>query len=156
MKSVVVSFQTAIAHTEALLSRYMSVHHGASSFNPETIPARRRFLARRVKLLRNILRWRKHSGERFGISLMAERLIERCILIVAEGGWEVGGEEISRKVRFHLYILYLNTNQLLSFSGCHNVTKRSCSASFEKATLNIMIYKLRSSLFLYSPPSRPV
>ncbi|KAF9468648.1 nineteen complex-related protein 2-domain-containing protein [Collybia nuda] len=97
-KSVAVSFQTAIAHTEALLSRYMSVHRGASSFNPETIPARRRFLTRRVKLFLNLLRWRKQFGERFGVGLMAERLIERCILIVAEGGWEVGGEEITRKV----------------------------------------------------------
>jgi hypothetical protein len=143
---VAVSFQDEIAHTEALLSRYMSAYHGTPSFNPETIPARRRFLSRRVKLLRNILRWRKHSGERFGIGLMAERLTERCILIAAEGGWEVGGEEIARKVR-HLFLTsYHETN--LAFSGCWHVTERYCNTCAEKATLSTIMYKLCSNPML--------
>ena len=64
------------------------------AFNPEAIPGRRRFLSRRVKLLRNVLRWRKYAGELFGLGLLIRRLVEGCILGVAEGGWDVGGQEI--------------------------------------------------------------
>ncbi|KAG6839194.1 hypothetical protein C0991_004989, partial [Blastosporella zonata] len=96
LKTIVTSFQTAIADTEALLARFKAVHRGLPAFDPEAIPARRRFLIRRVKLLRNMLRWRRHTGERYGVGALATRLVEQCVIDVAESGWEVGGEDITR------------------------------------------------------------
>ena len=92
------SFQAAIVETETLLAKYKTAQQSVPAFNPEAIPGRRRFLSRRVKLLRNILRWRKCCGERFGLGLLIGRLVEGCILNVAESGWDVGGQEISRIV----------------------------------------------------------
>jgi len=69
-----------------------------AGFNPDAIPARRRFLNRRVKLVKSLLRWRKYTGERFGLGMMLAQLMERSIVPIAESGWEVGGEEIVRKV----------------------------------------------------------
>lgn len=94
------SFQAAIVETETLLSKYKAAHQSVFAFNPEAIPGRRRFLSRRVKLLRNLLQWRKYTGERFGLGLLISRLVEGCILAVAESGWDVGGEEILRLVSF--------------------------------------------------------
>ena len=92
------SFQVAIVETETLLSKYKTAQQSVFGFNPEAIPGRRRFLSRRVKLLRNLLRWRKYTGERFGLGLLVGRLVEGCILGVSESGWDVGGEEILRLV----------------------------------------------------------
>jgi hypothetical protein len=50
------------------------------------------------KLLANLLAWRKYTGERYGIGELVERLLGRVLLPVAEGGWEVGGENVIRKV----------------------------------------------------------
>jgi len=98
LKSVVKAFGTAITETESLVAKYTSPSHPVTSFDPEAIPARQRFLARRVKLLMNLLRWRKYTGEKFGEGLLVERLVEGCLLGVAEGGWEIGGEGVVRKV----------------------------------------------------------
>ncbi|KAG5646496.1 hypothetical protein DXG03_003261 [Asterophora parasitica] len=98
MKAVVTSFQSGAQDTEALLARFRVARSGPPPFDPESIPARRRFLARRVKLLRNMLRWRKHTGERYGIGALVKRLVESCIIDVAVTGWEVGGEDIGRTV----------------------------------------------------------
>ena len=92
------SFQAAIVETETLLSKYKTAQQSVFGFNLEAIPGRKRFLCRRVKLLRNLLRWRKYTGERFGLGLLIGRLVEGCILAVAETGWDVGGEEILRLV----------------------------------------------------------
>ena len=94
------SFQAALVETESLLAKYKTAQQSIPAFNPEAIPGRRRFLSRRVKLLRNLLRWRKYTGERSGLSLLIGRLVEGCILSVAESGWDVGGQEISRIVSF--------------------------------------------------------
>ncbi|KNZ73075.1 GC-rich sequence DNA-binding factor [Termitomyces sp. J132] len=98
LKAVVTSFQTAVVDAETLLARFKAVGRGLPAFEPQAIPARRRFLSRRVKLLRNLLRWRKHTGERFGVGALATRLVEQCVIDVAESGWEVGGEDIARTV----------------------------------------------------------
>ncbi|KAG6891529.1 hypothetical protein C0992_005064 [Termitomyces sp. T32_za158] len=109
-KAVVTSFQTAIADTETLLTKFKAVRRGLPAFEPEAIPARRRFLSRRVKLLRNLLRWRKHTGERFGVGTLVTRLLEQCVVDVAETGWEVGGEDIARTVSmlYTLEVIRLN------------------------------------------------
>src|ERR1700729_1715879 len=88
-------FANEVSTTESLLAPYLSLNH--PPFNPESIPARRRFLARRTKLGQNIVRWRKYIGERFGIGELATRLVVRCIATVA-GGWDVGREECVREV----------------------------------------------------------
>jgi GC-rich sequence DNA-binding factor len=96
LKSVQISFQKALNETDGLVSKYMILND--PRFDPETIPARRRFLARRIKLLQNIIRWRKYTGEKFGIGELSTKLLTNCILPVAESGWDVGGEEYIHKV----------------------------------------------------------
>lgn len=96
---MITSFQSAVSDTEALLTKFRTAaRHGAPAFNPAAIPARSRFFARQVKLLRNLLRWRKHTGERYGVGELATRLVEKCVLEVAESGWDIGGESMARTV----------------------------------------------------------
>ena len=90
-------FEKAVADTEQHLNKYFSIATGPS-FNPETIPARRRFLARRVKLLANLLLRRKFIGDHHGIGLLITRIVDDCVLRAAESGWDVGGEDIAKKV----------------------------------------------------------
>jgi len=89
-------FQRAVVDTEQHLNKYSTAK--GPPISPETIPARRRFLARRVKLLTNLLRWRKFMGDHHEACLLATRLVDDCILGVAESGWDVGGEEIAKNV----------------------------------------------------------
>ncbi|KAI5896867.1 uncharacterized protein SCHCODRAFT_02491843 [Schizophyllum commune H4-8] len=97
-KAVITVFQRAVASAEGLLVQYKA--HGYSRpFDPEAIPARRRYIARHVKLLQNMLRWRRYTEERFGVGALVERLVEGVILYAAEGGWEVGGADLAGKVR---------------------------------------------------------
>ena len=72
------------------------------TFDPESIPARRRFLARQIKLAGNLVRWRRHVRERSSLDILLKRLVENCFLDVALSGWDVGGEELSKKVRLSL------------------------------------------------------
>jgi len=105
LKSVAGCFQAAISSTEESVVKYTQTQGQQSrvaGFNPDAIPARRRFLNRRLKLAKNLLRWRKYTGERFGLGGMLARLIERSIVPIAESGWEVGGEDIVRKVSEHM------------------------------------------------------
>ncbi|KXN82858.1 GC-rich sequence DNA-binding factor 2 [Leucoagaricus sp. SymC.cos] len=97
-KSTTEMFQKVTAETEELLRKHNSATKGPSPFNPEAIPARQRFLARRVKLLKNLLRWRKFIGEQYGIGLLVTRLVDNCILGIAESGWHVGGEKVAKRV----------------------------------------------------------
>ena len=96
LKSVHTVFANEVSTTESLLASYLSLNK--PPFNPESVPARQRFLARRTKLVQNIVRWRKYIGDRFGIGGLTTRLIDKCIAPVAESGWDVGGEESIRKV----------------------------------------------------------
>ncbi|KAJ7159856.1 nineteen complex-related protein 2-domain-containing protein [Mycena crocata] len=88
LKSVLSAFQTAITDTENLLQRYNSAV-SATGFDPAAIPARTRFLNRRTKLLRNLVKWRKYTGERFGIAQSIGRLVD-LISETARGGWNGG------------------------------------------------------------------
>ncbi|KAH9936526.1 GCFC-domain-containing protein [Fomitopsis serialis] len=96
LKSVFTVFQGAVTSTDSVVSPYLALNQ--PRFDPEAIPARRRFLTRRYKLLRNLLQWRKYTGEQFGLGQLAQNLVDHDMLPVAEGGWEVGGEEYIRKV----------------------------------------------------------
>ncbi|KAF9077506.1 nineteen complex-related protein 2-domain-containing protein [Rhodocollybia butyracea] len=98
-KAVITSFARAITANETLLAKHTSATGtGSSAFNPESIPARIRFLARQVKLVMNLVRWRKCTGELFGVGQLITRLVDGCMVDVADGGWDVGGEELLRKV----------------------------------------------------------
>ncbi|KAI0087050.1 nineteen complex-related protein 2-domain-containing protein [Irpex rosettiformis] len=96
LKSVFVVFQRTVASVETAVTPYLSTNN--PRFDPEAIPARRRYLNRCSKLLLSMTRWRKFTGERFGIGMLMTNLSTNCMLPVAESGWEVGGEEIIRKV----------------------------------------------------------
>jgi len=98
LKSVSVVFQAAVDAEEQLIGPYLQVNQ--PRFDPEAIPARRRYLNRRVKLVQTLLRWRKHSGQSSGVEGLVKRAVDVFIVPVADGGWEVGGEECLRKVRF--------------------------------------------------------
>ncbi|KAL1745260.1 nineteen complex-related protein 2-domain-containing protein [Schizophyllum fasciatum] len=97
-KAVIAVFQRAVASAEGLLVQYKA-HGYARPFDPEAIPARRRYIARHVKLLQNMLRWRRYTEERFGVGALVERLVGGIILYAAEGGWEVGGADLAEKVK---------------------------------------------------------
>jgi GC-rich sequence DNA-binding factor len=98
LKSVMNCFDKAVLSTETSITNYSAGHQSRAGFDPASIPARRRFLNRRMKLLSNLLRWRKYMGERFGVGILIGRLVERTIMNVAESGWEVGGQDIAHKV----------------------------------------------------------
>lgn len=100
LKSIYNTFEAAVSATDALVSSYMAVN--TPRFDPEAIPARQRFLARRYKLLRNLIQWRKYTGERLGVGQLAKRLVENDMLPIAQSGWEVGGEEYIQKVRCYV------------------------------------------------------
>jgi len=107
LKSVSAVFKAAIAATRELLAPSFTSKNPGPPFDPQAISARRQFLARRSKLLANLIKWRKYTGERFGLGEAATSLIRDCVLPVAERGWDVGGEEFMRKaslLRFTYFI----------------------------------------------------
>ena len=89
-------FQVAVTAAETTLAPFLELNQ--PRFDPAAIPARRRFLTRQYKLLRNLVQWRKHAGDRFGLGSLVSKLLHEVLLPVAESGWEVGGEDIMRKV----------------------------------------------------------
>lgn len=99
LKSVYTVFDRATLQTEELIARSKDAAPRQPVFDPEAIPARSRFLARRIKLVQNLMRWRKFTGEMLGAGEMASRLVDGCIRSVAEEGWDVGGEAAMQKVR---------------------------------------------------------
>ncbi|RPD62638.1 GCFC-domain-containing protein [Lentinus tigrinus ALCF2SS1-7] len=96
LKSVHTVFSEAVEATETTLAPFLELNQ--PRFDPAAIPARRRFLTRRYKLLRNLLQWRKYAGDRYGLGTLATRLVGSSMMPVAESGWEVGGEDTMRKV----------------------------------------------------------
>ncbi|KIY45206.1 hypothetical protein FISHEDRAFT_67141 [Fistulina hepatica ATCC 64428] len=97
-KCVVSAFERGVVDIEAHLARYEARLHAVPVFDPEAIPGRRRFMARRVKLVKNILMWRKYTGERFGVGVLIDRVVSGILFPVAEGGWDVGGRELVEEV----------------------------------------------------------
>ncbi|KAJ7718488.1 nineteen complex-related protein 2-domain-containing protein [Mycena maculata] len=89
LKSVLTMFRAAISENEHMVENTKSAKASAS-FDPASISARNRFLNRRTKLLRNIIKWRKYSGERFGIGETISRLVEGGISDIARAGWDGG------------------------------------------------------------------
>ena len=102
LRSVYTVFANEVESIQSSLAPYLTLNN--PPFDPESIPARQRFLARRIKLVQNIIRWRKYTSERFGIGELASKLVDRCITPVAEGGWEVGGKSCVQKVSVLLLV----------------------------------------------------
>lgn len=90
LKSIHIAFSGATSNAEDLLSPFLELN--ASPFDPQAAPTRERLLSRTTKLVENMLRWRKYTGDRHDIDKMCVRLLNDWILPVAESGWEVGGE----------------------------------------------------------------
>jgi GC-rich sequence DNA-binding factor len=76
----------------------MSTTTGRSTFDPQSIPARRRYLRRITKLVHNILKWQRYTKERDGLGLTITGLVGDVLFPLARGGWEAGGEEAIREV----------------------------------------------------------
>lgn len=98
LKSVSSLFRDAVNDLISSQDPFLRVDN--PPFNPEAIVARRRQLARQEKLMINIVRWRRYTGSLFGVDEVVEHLLLNCILPVARSGWEVGGEDCVRGVRF--------------------------------------------------------
>ncbi|KAF8551693.1 GCFC-domain-containing protein [Imleria badia] len=90
LKSVHTLLDSATTSAEDLLSPFVKLNH--PPFDPEAVPARERLLSRAVKLLENMLRWRKYIADKHAVGRLCTRLVNDYILRIAEGGWEVGGE----------------------------------------------------------------
>ncbi|EIW80893.1 GCFC-domain-containing protein [Coniophora puteana RWD-64-598 SS2] len=96
LKSVVSVFEQAVTDAESLAGPYVALNRPV--FDPDAIGARQRLLLRSIKLTGNMMRWRKYTGEKYGIGELCTRLSTRCFVRVAVSGWEVGGEEKARQL----------------------------------------------------------
>ncbi|KZT57254.1 hypothetical protein CALCODRAFT_496388 [Calocera cornea HHB12733] len=67
---------------------------GKATFDPAAIPARKRYLQRRLKLLSNLLAWRKYAG---GGEIDIDRLLGQVMTPIGVAGWEAGGEDVLRR-----------------------------------------------------------
>jgi GC-rich sequence DNA-binding factor len=101
LKSIFNVFSAAVSDSEALLQHHNASSSQPSSFNPESIPARRRILARQSKLLANILRWRRFCKDRLALNTLVTRQLN-LINVYAGTGWEVGGQEFMQKIHSSL------------------------------------------------------
>ncbi|KAF8327394.1 nineteen complex-related protein 2-domain-containing protein [Cantharellus anzutake] len=101
LKSINNPFREAIDVTSKLLSPALQGSNTKAGFDPQSIPARRRFIIRRIKLLTNLLAWRKLVPDvpELGVDDAIRRLINDLIVPVANTGWEVGGEELLQKAK---------------------------------------------------------
>lgn len=92
-------FRKAVDEAQVQLEPHLAPSQAPPAFDPESVPARIRYLSRIGKLLANLVAWRKYTGEKYGVGELIEKLLGRVMLPVAEGGWEVGGEDEMRRVR---------------------------------------------------------
>ncbi|KAH9924304.1 GCFC-domain-containing protein [Epithele typhae] len=101
LKATNAIYVDAVTHTEDVLKPFIEVLRVGqvqARFDPAAVPARQRVLMRQRKLLAGLLRWRKAAGDRFGAGALVTRLVQDSMLPIAETGWEVGGEDVMRKV----------------------------------------------------------
>lgn len=122
LHSVLATFKKAVTDTETLIVKYTSSSSAsgtrAPSFHPDAIPARNRFLARRIKLLQNLLKWRKYTGERFGVGQLTGKFVDECLLNVAEGSWD-HGQAVIEQVNLALEVFkIIMTDVFLRYLAC--------------------------------------
>ncbi|KAG8214632.1 nineteen complex-related protein 2-domain-containing protein [Butyriboletus roseoflavus] len=70
LKSVHTVFDSATSNAEDLLSPFVNLN--CPPFDPEAGPARRRLLSRAIKLLENMLRWRKYAGDKHAVGKLCD------------------------------------------------------------------------------------
>jgi hypothetical protein len=92
-------------------------------------------------LLKNIWRWRKYTGERFGIDQLISRHIDHCFVPVAEGGWDVGGREAAQTVWFSVRRLVHRPDH--SFLGCVDHLSGSCTSQHEAVVESVITFLVR-------------
>ena len=66
------------------------------AFDPASRPAMERYVRRQMKLLRNILLWRREAPEE--IRELVSRLVGDCLRPVLGSCWDGGGQEMAAKV----------------------------------------------------------
>lgn len=110
-------------------------------FNPDSIPTRLRFLIRRVKLLKNLLLWRKYK-DRYGIDVLVGRLVDVCIVEVAQGGWTVGGLDIVRQV-CHFFRLVLRIVLMTYSVDFQAIAQRINTTFLEDLSMSWLVAFLR-------------
>ncbi|KAF9221600.1 hypothetical protein BS17DRAFT_711194 [Gyrodon lividus] len=96
LKSVHSIFDGTTSDLEALLAPFVGFNRPL--FDPEAIGARQRLLTRVSKLLEIMVRWRKYAGKKSAVGQVCTRLVNNYVLLIAESGWEVGGELKVRQV----------------------------------------------------------
>ncbi|KAG1872371.1 GCFC-domain-containing protein [Suillus subalutaceus] len=96
LKSVYSVFERSVSTSESLIAPFVALNRPV--FNPDVIAARRRLLRHASKFLETLIRWRKYTGEKLGIGDLCIRHMNNIVLPIAESGWEVGGEEITREM----------------------------------------------------------
>jgi hypothetical protein len=79
--------------------------NGRGTFDPESILARQRFMRRIQKLVEGVMRWRRYTKERDGLGILISDLV-KVLEEVALPGWEVGGEDLVRKVCCYLFFVF--------------------------------------------------
>jgi len=131
----------AIHDTETCLTKFRGAHDVLPGFNPDSIPTRLRFLIRRVKLLKNLLLWRKYK-DRYGIDVLVGRLVDVCIVEVAQGGWTVGGLDIVRQV-CHFFRLVLRIVLMTYSVDFQAIAQRISTTFLEDLSMSWLVAFLR-------------
>ncbi|KAG2057874.1 hypothetical protein BDR06DRAFT_1005001 [Suillus hirtellus] len=96
LKSVFSVFERSVSASESLIAPFVALN--CPVFDPDAIAARRRLLCHASKFLDTLIQWRKYSDEKLGIDDLCIRHMNNVVLPIAESGWEVGGEEITREM----------------------------------------------------------
>jgi len=96
LKSVFSVFERSVSASESLIAPFVALN--CPVFDPDAIAARRRLLCHASKFLNTLIQWRKYTGEKLGIADLCIRHMNNVVLPIAESGWEVGGEEITREM----------------------------------------------------------
>jgi GC-rich sequence DNA-binding factor len=121
LKSVSSVFERSASASETLIAPFLALNRPV--FDPDAIAARRRLLRRASKFLDTLIRWRKYAGEKFGIGDLCIRHLNNIVLPIAESGWEVGGEEITREV-IDRNVGCFRKLTVHILDGCHNAARR--------------------------------
>lgn len=96
LKSVHSVFERSVSASESLIAPFVALNRPV--FDPDAIAARQRLLRRASKFMDTLIQWRKYAGEKMGIGDLCIRYMNNIVLPIAESGWEVGGEEITREM----------------------------------------------------------
>src|ERR1700744_3180717 len=102
LQSASIPFRKAIESTTQLIQSALSsskpLVRGMSPY-PTQQMACKRFINRRIKLLSNMMRWRKHAGDLYGIGNSIGELVERCLVPVLFKVKDVEGLGLKRQLR---------------------------------------------------------